>query len=129
LADPGRQAVRLFALGVLDAVRARLQQRHALDVRRLREHVDGPDLLEDVAGLDELGGVRRERRRVAGDVDDAARRGLDDAADDLLAEAGAWRIDDDDVRLSGFLDEVAQARADVAGVEVGGRGDLHPCPS
>ena len=36
-----------------------------------------------VAGLDELRGVRRERRRVAGDVDDALWIRLDDAAHDF----------------------------------------------
>ena len=54
--------------------------------------------LKPVAGLDELGGVRRQRRRVAGDVDDPRRRGLDDPAHDLLREAGARRVDDREVR-------------------------------
>ena len=71
-----------------------LEQRDALDVRRLREQVDRAHALELVAGLDELRGVGRERRRVAGDVDDPLRRGLDDPAHDLLREAGARRVDD-----------------------------------
>ena len=70
-----------------------------------------------VAGLDELRGVRRERRRVAGDVDDPLRRGLDDAAHDLLRQAGARRVDDDDVGAAGLLDELAQREAHVAGEE------------
>ena len=65
----------------------RSSKRDALDVVRLREHVDRPHALERVAGLGELRRVRRERRRVARDVDDALRRGLDDAAHDLLREA------------------------------------------
>ena len=85
-----------------------LEQRHALDVRRLREHVDRAHAAQRVAGLDELGGVRRERRRVAGDVDDPPRRGLDDPADDLLREPGARRVDDDDVGAPGALDQLAQ---------------------
>ena len=47
-----------------------LEQRDALDVRRLREHVHGADAHEPVAGLDHLRRVRRQRGRVAGDVDD-----------------------------------------------------------
>src|ERR1700760_3148663 len=54
-----------------------LQQRNALDVRRLGEHVHRPHAPQHITGLDQLGGVGRERRRVAGDVDDAGRRGLD----------------------------------------------------
>ena len=78
---------------------------------------------ELVARLDELRGVGRERRRVAGDVDDPLRRGLDDAAHDLLRQAGARRVDDDDVGLARLLDELAHRQAHVAGVE-GGVGDL-----
>ena len=94
-----------------------LQQRDALDVRRLREHVDRAHALERVAGLDELRRVRRERRRVAGDVDDPLRRRLDDPAHDLLREAGARRVDHGDVGLAGLLDELAHREPDVAGEE------------
>ena len=65
----------------------------------------------------------RERRRVAGDVDDPLGPGLDDAAHDLLREAGARRVDDRDVGLAGALDQVAHREPDVAGEE-GGVGDL-----
>src|ERR1700722_8233765 len=61
-----------------------LEQRDALDVVSLREHVDGPHAAQGPAGLDELGGVGSERGGVAGDVDDPPGRGLDDAADDFL---------------------------------------------
>ena len=77
----------------------------------------GRTRLSVVAGLDELRRVRRERRRVAGDVDDPLRRGLDDAAHDLLRQAGARRVDDRDVGLAGALDELAHREADVAGEE------------
>ena len=53
---------------------ALLEQRDALDVRRLREHVDGAHAAQRPARLDELRRVGRERRRVARDVDDALRR-------------------------------------------------------
>ena len=54
-----------------------LEQRHALDVRRLREHVDRLHAAQRIAGLDELRGVRGQRRRVAGDVDDPRRLALE----------------------------------------------------
>ena len=98
-------------------VRAALEQRDALDVRRLREHVDRADAAERVAGLDELRRVRRQRRRVARDVDDPLRRRLDDPAHDLLGEAGAGRVDHADVGPAGLLDELAHRQADVAGEE------------
>ena len=70
-----------------------LEQRDALDVMRLREHVHGAHPTQRPARLDELGGVGGERGRVAGDVDDPLGRGLDDAAHDLLRRArrGAGR--------------------------------------
>ena len=68
-----------------DVALAALQQRDALDVRRLREHVDRPHRLELVAAVvHELARVRRERRRVARDVDDPLGLRLDDPAHDLL---------------------------------------------
>ena len=79
---------------------SRSEQRDALDVRGLREHVDRLHPAQPIAGLGELGGVRGERRRVAGDVDDPLRLALDHPADDLLREAGARRVDDDDVGLA-----------------------------
>src|SRR3954471_17476987 len=94
-----------------------LEQGHALDVRGLREHVDRADAGERPPRLHELRGVRRERGRVAGDVDDPAWPGLDDPADHLLREPGARGIDDAHVRAPGALDEVAHGEADVAGVE------------
>src|SRR5947199_6327669 len=75
-----------------------LEQRHALNVRRLREHVDRPDPDQAVAGIDHLRGVRRERRGVAGHVHDPLGRGLEDPPDDLLREARAGGIDDHEVR-------------------------------
>ena len=52
------------------------------------------DALQPPAGLDELRRVRRERRRVAGHVDDPLRCRLDDPADDLLRQPSARRVDD-----------------------------------
>ena len=70
-----------------------LQERHALDVRGLGEHVDRPHAAQPIAGLDQLRRVGRQRRRVAGDVDDPLRLALDHPAHDLLREArrGAGR--------------------------------------
>src|SRR6185312_14283570 len=53
---------------------AALEQRDALDVVRLGKHVDGAHPLQRPARLDQFGRVRRERRRVARDVDDPLRR-------------------------------------------------------
>ena len=83
----------------------------------------GRHALEPPARLHERGGVRGERRRVARDVDDPPRRGLDDPPHDLLREAGARRVDDDDVGAPGALDQLAQREAHVAGEE-GRVGDL-----
>ena len=47
-----------------------LEHRDALHVRGLREHVDRLHAPQRIAGLDHLGGVRRQGRGVAGDVDD-----------------------------------------------------------
>ena len=82
-----------------------LQQRDALDVRRLREHVDRLHAAQPISRLDHLGGVRRQRRRVAGDVDDPRRLALEQPADDLRREPGARRVDDDDVGPAGLLDQ------------------------
>src|SRR5437660_38489 len=55
-----------------------LEHRDALDVVCLREHVHGPYPTQHPPRLHEFRGVRRQRGGVAGDVDDAARRGVDD---------------------------------------------------
>src|SRR5271170_570035 len=55
-----------------------LEQGDALDVVRLREHVDRTDLAQHPSGVHQFGGVGGERGRVAGDVDDALGRGVDD---------------------------------------------------
>ena len=53
---------------------AAFEERDRLDVRRVREHVDGPGALEPVAPLGaELLDVPGQRRRVARDVDDPLR--------------------------------------------------------
>src|SRR5918997_2119474 len=58
------------------------EQRDRLDVRRVRKHADGPRAPQLVAPvLGELLDVPRQRRRVAGDVDDARRADAPQAAD------------------------------------------------
>src|SRR6185503_21026727 len=70
----------------------------ALDVRRVREHVDGGAALERVPEVvAEHGEVGGERRRVAGDVDESARLERAGAAQRLAGEARPGRVDDDDV--------------------------------
>ena len=53
--------------------------------------------------------VARERRRVARDVDDARRAELAEPLQRLAGEAGARRVDDDDVRVAGALAQLARA--------------------
>ena len=74
-------------------------------------------------GLDEFGGVRRERGGVARDVDDPLGRGVDDPVHDLLREPGARRVDDEHVGAPGALEQLGQREARVAGEEAG-LGDL-----
>ena len=75
-----------------------LEQRDAFDVRRVREHVHRPHLNQREAAVDHLARVGRERRRVAGDVDDPLRAAVSSsAAHHLLRKPGARRVDDDDV--------------------------------
>ncbi len=94
-----------------------LEQGDALDVRGLGKHVDRPHACQPIAGLDQLGGVRGERRRVAGDVDDPLSLALDHPADDLLGEPGAGGVDDEDVGSAGRLEQRPHAGAGAAGDE------------
>ncbi|CAA9489157.1 MAG: hypothetical protein AVDCRST_MAG13-1638 [uncultured Solirubrobacteraceae bacterium] len=116
----GRPPGRLvLALGVAHAVRAGLEHRDALDVRRLGEHVHRADLAQHVAGFHELRRVRRERRGIARDVDDPLGRRLDDPAHDLLREPRARGVDHEHVRAARLLDQVAKGQPHVPREEVG----------
>src|SRR6202011_4193128 len=95
-----------------------LQHRHALYVRRLREHVHRTYTTQLVTGVHELGRVGRERGGVARHVDDPPRARFDDATDDLLGQARPGRVDDEDVRAPPLRDQLRQRQPDVAGVEV-----------
>jgi hypothetical protein len=88
-------------------------------VRGLGEHVDRPHPPQPIAGLAELGGVGRQRGRVAGHVDDPLRPALDYPPHDLLREAGAGRVDDDDVGPTRLLDQRPHAGAGVGRHEAG----------
>ena len=87
----------------------------------MREHVERLGVLERVATCGEVGGVARQRRRVARHIDDAPRRELGDARDDARVEPGARWIDDDDVRTRRVgplaAGPLAQHRARLAGDE------------
>src|SRR4051794_9376125 len=90
------------------------QQRHALDVRGLREHVDRAHLPQRVAGVRHLARVRRQRGGIARDVDHLLGLRLDDASHDLLRQAGPRRVDHDHVGLPSLFHERAHRRAHVA---------------
>ena len=109
-------------LGAIWAQRARgpLEQRHGLDVRGVREHVDRPRAHELVAvlGAQHLH-VERERRRIAGDIDDPCGTERARPPERLPREPRARRIDDDDVRLACPLLQLLERLPDVAGEEGG----------
>ena len=100
----------------------------------LREHVDGLNAFDCVLTLDQEVEVSRERRRVAGDVNQRLRTHSTYDAEDVRMAPGSRRIEDDRVRgdlqvvkdLLGF----AQPELDVRypfGVDLGvpnGRGGL-----
>ena len=62
-----------------------------------------------------------ERRRVAGDVDDARRLEPGEPAQGLSGQPRARRVDDDDVRPPGALGEILERRAHLAREERGVR--------
>src|SRR5438876_4552139 len=77
---------------------APLQKGNSLDVRGVREHVDRLHAQQLVAVLlAQRLYVSGERRRVARDVDEAGRADPAEPAQRLAGEAGAGRVDDDDV--------------------------------
>src|SRR3954453_18469451 len=95
-----------------------LEQRNALDVRRVREHVDRADPLQLVAVfVAECLHVRGERRRVARHVDDAWRADRPQPLQRLPGEAGARRVDDVDVGRARALEQLLDDLTDVAGEE------------
>ena len=71
------------------------QRRDALEVARLREHVEGLDARDAVAGGGERHEVAHLRLGVARDVDDRARREGHELGQELRRAALAGRIDDD----------------------------------
>ena len=97
------------------------EQRDALDVRRVREHVDRPGADEpvavvvaeplQVAARASSGCTRRRRSRGAAISPRRLQR--------LARKAGARRVDDDHVGLAGAVAQVAQHLADVPGEERG----------
>ena len=73
-------------------LRIPLEHRHALHVRRVREHVDRAGRDAAIAGLmHQQAGVARERGRVAADVDDALRRRPALARTRPSARPAPWR--------------------------------------
>ena len=75
----------------------RHQQRHALDVVRHREQVEGAQVRQRVAVLREVADVAGEGGRVAGDVRHGARLERGDRADDLALGPDPRRVEHDEV--------------------------------
>ena len=101
--------------GLLTGRTGALEQRDALDVRRVREHVHrchAPQLVAVL--LAERLHVAGERGRVAGDVDEPRRADAAEPPQRLPRQAGARRIDDDDVGRAGALEQLLDDLADVA---------------
>src|SRR5262249_37918046 len=92
-----------------------LEQRDALDVRRVREHVDRPRTHEPVAVVvAQPPQVARERGRVARDVHDARRAALAEPLERLPREPGPGRVDDDDVGIARAVAQLLEHLADVS---------------
>src|SRR3954451_22124474 len=90
------------------------EQRDALHVRRVGEHVDRPGAHEAVAVvISEALRVARERGRVTRDVDDLRCADLTETSQRLAGETRPRRIDDDDVGVAGARPEVGQHLTDV----------------
>jgi hypothetical protein len=68
---------------------------------------------------DECLRVSGERRRVAGNVDEARRLERANMGKRLAGEPGARRVDYDDVGIAGAVSELLDVRPDVAGEERG----------
>ncbi|MFA7296244.1 MAG: hypothetical protein WC211_03535 [Dehalococcoidia bacterium] len=101
----------------------------------MREHIERLHVDERETVVDEHAQVARERRGVAGDVDEAPRAGGEDRLDNRRLEAGAGRVDDDHVRRRLEAGEVilhapddamhvVEAREVHLGVATGGGGPL-----
>ncbi len=75
-----------------------LAERDTLDVRGAREHVHWLDPGEAIgAWVAEEAQIARERRGIAGDVDERSWRKLLNGAQDAGIAAGAWRVYERDV--------------------------------
>ena len=74
-----------------------IQDRHDLDVARVREQIDRRGAREGVAAGLQQADVAAERRRVARDEHDARGVGGDDVLHDVGAEPGPGRVRDHDV--------------------------------
>lgn len=82
-----------------------------LDVVRLREHVEGAEGVDAVAGVEEAAEVACEGGGVAGDVGDVCGFEADDAADGFGLGAGPGRVEEDEV---GAAESAGVAREPVA---------------
>jgi hypothetical protein len=103
---------RLMELSV-----AAREARDGLDVVRLGEHIKGGDGVKRVAARDEFAQVARERRGVAGDVDDAAGAQVKYPFDRAVLRAGAGRIEQEEIDGREFGGASCEPRADRGGLD------------
>ena len=90
-----------------------VEEGDALDVRRVREHVDRAGALHRVAAVHEGARVRGQRGRIARHVDDPLRRQLEQPLQRLRREARPGRVDEDHVGPGRALEQRRDALGDV----------------
>src|SRR5580698_1762437 len=86
----------------------------------LREKVGEGKIFDRVAGANKDAKIARECRGIAGDIYQCGRSDLGEQRSHLCAEAGARRIDNDQVRALRFA--IAAEEVERVGADCGGRG-------
>ena len=82
-----------------------MKRADVLDVLGMREHIYGLYCGDGVFAAED-GQVAGLGRGIAADIDDAAGFGVEDDFGDIGMDAGPRRVEDDDVRMSVFGDEI-----------------------
>ena len=75
-----------------------LHHYHALNMCRMPELVNRPDLLQFIPSVTQHAQISRQRRRIAAYIDNTLRAHLKHRLKALLVTALPWRVNDDNVR-------------------------------